>query len=71
MSIFSTLVRGMTDVGELYKNAFLSSVPSYVFIALGVFVARSNIISFSSQPYLSSLCFKICLAVKSIYSLSA
>ena len=60
----------MADIGNLYKNAFLSSIPGYVFILLGVFTAWKRIISPSSQLYLSSLCFKICLAVKSIYSLS-
>ena len=29
----------MADIGDLYKNAFLSSIPGYVFILLGVFVA--------------------------------
>lgn len=66
---FSTRLR-MADIGDLYKNAFLSSIPGYVFILLGVFTARKRIVSPSSQQYLSALCFKICLAVKSIYSLS-
>lgn len=69
MIIFPTRLC-MADIGNLYKDAFLSSIPGYVFILLGVFTAWKRIVSPSSQPYLSSLCFKVCLAVKSIYSLS-